>query len=245
LSLQGVASPSLLNHGIVRLVRVGGHVRALGVLQVPPSSSAAGAATTVMAGPSSSGLGVRSPQPRSPILGHSCRCPFGMRVTLSVGLHHSGISCSCSDIEGECFGDRSHTLVSLIVRRPTMRAVTPLYLPLVVSSAASMGDLALVSLSLPRMVAIPWEMPAPEAPGADDAPTGATNVEVDDVDLQPGDDVRGSHRGLVMRGRCVGVSRSVVPCDTSLVPRSTGAMGPRCSSMLLPGAHGLLPLHIN
>jgi hypothetical protein len=42
LSLLGVASPSLLNHGRVGLVCVGGHERALGVLQIPPSSPGSG-----------------------------------------------------------------------------------------------------------------------------------------------------------------------------------------------------------
>jgi hypothetical protein len=53
-------------------------------------------------------------------------------------------------------------LVTLIVCRPGACPVTPPYLPLAAPSSASMGDLALVCLSLPQMVAVPWEMPALE-----------------------------------------------------------------------------------
>jgi hypothetical protein len=105
-----------------------------------------------------------------------------MRVMLSVGLHRSRFSYSCSDVEGECFGDRSCTLVASIVHRSAARPVTPLYLPLAAPSAASV-----VSSSSPQMVAIPLETPAPkepmleawEAPGADGAPPDAASVKVD------------------------------------------------------------------
>jgi hypothetical protein len=82
-----------------------GMVHLLGVLQVLQSSPAAGAAT-----------GVQSPRPRRLILGHPCRCPLGMRVILSIGLHCSCFSCSCSEVEGEYFGDKSPTFVTPIVR---------------------------------------------------------------------------------------------------------------------------------
>jgi hypothetical protein len=55
-------------------------------------------------------------------------------------------------------------LVTLIVHRPTAHSVTPPYVPLVAPSVASMGDLALVSSSSPRMVIVPREMSAPEEP---------------------------------------------------------------------------------
>jgi hypothetical protein len=83
---------------------------------------------------------------------------------LSIGLHHSRFSFPCSDVEGECFSDRSRTLVTLIVHWPAACLVTPLYLPLAAVAAANMGDLSLVSSSSPQMVAVPREMPVPEGP---------------------------------------------------------------------------------
>jgi hypothetical protein len=130
-----------------------------------------------------------------------------MRVMLSIGLHYSRFSCSCSDVAGECFGDRSHTLVTLIINRLAACPMILSYLPLVALSAVSLGDLALASSSSPRMVAVPWEMPVQEEPtsesrealSADETPPGAVSFEVDGAGPRPSDDAGGSLQGLLMR----------------------------------------------
>jgi hypothetical protein len=58
----------------------------------------------------------------------------------------------------------------------------------VAPSAASVGDLALVPLSKPRLVAVLRETPAPIANGA---LLGIVNVEVDGVGAQLGNEVGG------------------------------------------------------
>jgi hypothetical protein len=134
-------------------------------------------------------------------------------VMLSIGLHHSCFSFPCSDVEGECFSDRSHTLVTLIIRWHAVCLVTPLYLPLAAVADTNMGDLALVSSSSPQMVVVPWETLVPEEPtpnarealSADGAPLGPTSVNMDGASPRPGDDAGGSLQGLVMCGSRVGV----------------------------------------
>jgi hypothetical protein len=72
--------------------------------------------------------------------------------------------------------------------------MTSSYMPLVASSAVSMGDLAMVHLGSLRPVVASWETPVPEElmpkawkalvqemSGAHGASLGATSVEVDGV----------------------------------------------------------------
>jgi hypothetical protein len=108
-------------------------------------------------------------------------------------------------------------------------------------SAVSVGNLALVSSSSPQMVVGLWEMPAPEEPttearealSADGAPSGTTSIEVDGASPQPGDDIRGSFLGLVMRDSRMGVRRSTAPGDASPSPRSLYTVGLGVSGLLL------------
>jgi hypothetical protein len=221
----------------------------LRVLQVLPSSSSTRATTTARRGRPHRATGVRSPCPRRPILGHSCRCPLGMCMMLSVGLHRSHFSSSCFDVEGEYFGDSSHTLVTPIDRQPAVRPMTPLHLPLVSMSAVSISNMALVSLSSPQMVGVLQETPVPrepkpevwEAPSVDDVPSGVSSVEVDGVGPRPGDDVGGSLWGLVMCGDRMGIPRSAAPGDVSLAPGSSDAVGLGVFGLLLSGSPGHAP----
>jgi hypothetical protein len=52
----------------------------------------------------------------------------------------------------------------IIVHQPTACSATSLCLPLVVSSAASVGDLAMVAPGMPRPTVALLESPAPEEP---------------------------------------------------------------------------------
>jgi hypothetical protein len=97
-----------------------------------------------------------------------------------------------------------------IIHHPAAFMVTSLCPPLVASLAASMGDIAVVTLGLPRPVVESVESPTLEEPtleaqdasvsvmpSADDASQGTTSVEVDGADPQLGDGIGGLLQDLV------------------------------------------------
>jgi hypothetical protein len=94
-------------------------------------------------------------------------------------------------------------------------------LPLVVTSAMSVGDLVVVAPGPPRLVVAPMESlmlvePTSEAreepslvmPGADGPLQGAAGVEVDGAGLQLGDDTGGLLQDLVRHGAGIDVPGS-------------------------------------
>jgi hypothetical protein len=139
--------------------------------------------------------------------------------------------------------------LALIVRRPAAHLATSPYVPLVASSDARVGDLAMVLLGYPRPVVAPWETPAPEEPslesqeapvlempGADGASLGAASVEVDGASPQPSDDIGSLLRDFMMCGADIGVPGSTAPGDAAPAPRPSGIAGLGVSELLLPGS---------
>jgi hypothetical protein len=177
-----------------------------------------------------------------------------MRMVLSISLHRSLFSCSCSDFKRWCWGDRSRTSLALIVHRSAAHLATSPYVPLVASSNARVGDLAMVLLGYPRPVVAPWETPAPEEPspesqeapvlempGADGASLGAASVEVDGASPQPRDDIGSLLRDFMMCGADIGVPGSTAPGDAAPAPRPSGIVGLGVSELLLPGSPAFHP----
>jgi hypothetical protein len=160
----------------------------------------------LIAGPCSSGVQDAEPLSKKPALGPSCRCPLGM--ALFIGSLRSHFSCSSSDLKRWCWGDRSHTLLALIVRRPTTHLVTPPYLPLV----------APVPQGTPMLEV--WE-----ASSTNGTLQGAISTEVDGASLRPGDGSRGLLQDWVMHGAGIGAPRNVASGDVTLAPGSLGAIG--------------------
>jgi hypothetical protein len=132
--------------------------------------------------------------------------------------------------------------------------MTSLYLPLVVPSIVSAGDLAIVPLSKPRPATVPretptpvesmpevWEAPEHEMTGADGVPLGAGSIEVDGANPRAGDDVGGSLWDLVMPSADIDVTGSAIPSDVTLAPGPSGATSLGVSGLLLLGSPNFPP----
>jgi hypothetical protein len=105
-----------------------------------------------------------------------------MGMALFIGLGRSRFSCFCPDFERQCWGGRSRTSSVPIICWSAVCLETSLCPPLVASSAASVGDLAIMeSLVSEEPMLEAQEAPVLATPGADEMPQGTTCVEVDGV----------------------------------------------------------------
>jgi hypothetical protein len=74
--------------------------------------------------------------------------------------------------------------------------------------------------------------------GADGVPLGAVSIEVDDADPRPGNDAGSLLRHLAVCNANLGTLGRTDPGDAIPAPRSSGALGPKITGLLLSGPPG-------
>jgi hypothetical protein len=142
-----LVSPNLQGMSVVSVVMGIAHL--LRAFQVSSSSPTNRVVVAMVVGSSLSSFGGAEPHLRGPALGLSCQCPPTMCMVLSIDLHRSCFSCSCSDLKRWYWDDRNRTSLAPIIYRPEAHPETSSYVPLVVSSSTNASDLAMVRLGSP------------------------------------------------------------------------------------------------